>query len=250
MKFSMKTPGALLLAIALGSSFALFVYGYWLADIFPQGSRRLIAFALLSGAGATAGYYLLFGWLQLEFKALPVTQRWRAGGLSMLLGLILFLAGTSQWQNPNTYIDMFLPTHTLEIEIPEKETPRSLSISWFHTSLGDVPTSTIGFQGWAKEEDQLVLVSPSDNSFSWMGKTGEFVEVVFQARGNGRAILSCDGAEETVLISAGQVRYSCTPGVPWYASRAAVFLLGILNFAALGLALLLLDAWFVRVHSE
>jgi hypothetical protein len=240
MKFIRNTVVGFLLAVVLGASLGLFVYAYWLVDFFPVGSRRLVIIALLVGAVAIAGYFYLIRWLQSQLTPLTKRHRWQIVGFGLLMGLFLLFAGTTQWQTPNRYLDVFLPAHTLEIVVPAEDAPRTLSISWFHTALEDVSANEIDLRGWSVGDDHFTLEAPANNRFYWEGKTGEYLEVVFQVRGVGQATASCDGEEETVVLSLGQVRYRCNLDIPWYASRGAVLLLGMLSFAMLGISLVAL----------
>ena len=228
-----ETAGNLALAGVFGASLGLFVHGYWLADVFAVGSRSLLVFTILVGLLGMAGYSLLFGWLKRTFS-IPsgVSSIPGIAGISLLAGAFLLFTLTDRWQEPARYIDVFLPTHALEITIPPGQDLNGISIRWIKTSLGDVSYDAVVYEGWSLQGDELVLTNFADNQFRWVGKTGEEVQIVFDAPvKEGGVVLSWDGHAEPLQFTRKRNTYERSFAVPFFASGYLVLLLGILNFA-------------------
>jgi len=226
-----------LFALGTGIALGVFAFSYWLVDIFPLGSRRLLAFTLLIGLSGTAGYFFLFRWLRVQLAKFTTSERFQVIAWSLIIAPLLFFASTIQWQKPALHVNFFLPMHRLEIFIHPESAPEEISLTWFRTSLGDVSYDEFIYQGWERKDNRFFLCAPSEGSLFWTGRTGEEVEIIFQATGDGEASLLWDGREETLSFHAGQVRYSRSLKMPWYASREAVLFFGGVFFFFLSLAL-------------
>ena len=235
-------------ALLFGASLGLFVHGYWLIDLFSVGSKSLLFFTFVAGLIGVTGYILLFRWLTSVFHELSSLQKVGVVGTSLLVGAFLFFTVTENWQKPARYISLFLPTHTLEISIPDEQNAGEISIVWITTSLGDTSYDTIAYEGWELKKDRLVLTNISDNHFRWAGKTGEQVQIVFESPSrSGKAFLSWDGQEETLQLSKKKNSYVHPFDIPFYASHGWTLLLGIMNFALLSLPLCFL-VWRKRME--
>lgn len=238
---------SLIFTIPCGLSLGIFIYGYWLTDLFPVESRRLYYFAIITTLLCITGYFLLFRWMKDHLTSLSRTQWAGFIGSSILIGTILFFAATDRWQKSGQYLVMFLPTHTLQISVPPTESPNTISLLWFSTSLGEVSFDTIEYKGWKREKDGLVLTDPSNNQFRWMGKTGDEVQIVLQSSlQNGNTVISWDGQEEMLSLREKKYTYLHTFDVPYRASRELILLLGLLNFMILSFPLCL-SIWEKRL---
>ncbi len=227
--------------IILGIGFGLFINGYWLMDRFPAESRQLLLIIILAILLASAGYFILLGWMRAYFAVLSLFQRSGLIGSSILIGAILFFGGTDQWRSYPRYVTLLLPSHKLQVSILPAEPPGEISLTWFNTSLGDVSYDAMSYKGWKKHGDQLVLQNPSDNALSWSGKTGEKNQLVFSSSlRDGKAVISWDGQEETINLSSEKNNYVHTFSIPFFASHTLVLILGIFNFVVLSLAFSLL----------
>ncbi|MFT3892193.1 MAG: hypothetical protein QM730_11210 [Anaerolineales bacterium] len=105
-------------AILFGASLGLFVHGYWLIDLFPVGSKTLLFYTLVVSALGVIGYILLFRWTAGVLQGVSNFHKAGIVGVSLLAGAFLFFTLTGNWQKPDRYISLLLPTHTLEISIP------------------------------------------------------------------------------------------------------------------------------------
>jgi len=223
--------------MVLGVGFGLFLNGYWLIDKFPAESRQLLFVTALASLLGMAGYSMLLRWMRDPSRALPIGQRLGLIGSSVLIGVILFFAGTNQWTSNPRYVTLFLPTHRLQISVFPAQPSGETDLTWFNTSLGDISYDSIHINGWKREDYQLVLQDPSNNSLSWTGKPGEMIQLIFRnSAPGGKAILSWDGQEETINLSSERTTYTHLFHIPFYAGRAFVLLLGIFNFVILSLA--------------
>ena len=229
----------------LGAAFGLFAAGYWLSDVLPVGSRLLALLTGLLAVGGAAACYLLLRWARCPFLRLSGLQQVALLGVSAAAGAALLFGGTSQWRSAAKYLPFFLPEHHVRISVVSGQTPSVLNgdfrILWFSTSLGDVSYGTLQLKGWKRVGDELMLEDPSSNSVEWKGRTGGNAELVFRGSGGDqKLLLSWDAVRETIDPGAGKFTYQKALAVPWYASRMLVLILGIISFAFLSSAVLLL----------
>ena len=242
-------------ALSAGIALGVFASSYWLIDIFPLESRKMIGFTLLISFVGTGGYFYLFRWLFAQLLLITRLRRIQIIVLSMLLGTFLFFASTAQWMEPALNINFLLPVHEFEIFIPPENAPEEVELIWFHTSLGDVSYNDIEYQGWERESKKLFLRDPSKNFFIWAGKSGEKIELTYQVTGNGSATLVWDGKEEITSLDTGLVNFRRSLEVPWYASREAILFLGIVFFFVISLSILVLiwpkrQAWKNKLEEK
>ena len=235
----------LYLAGALGVLSALFLYGYWLVDLLPVGSRLLVLLTVAAIILGAAFYYWLLLRSAAAFEALSASGRVLLLAVALLSGAALLFGGTSAWQAPARSVPFLLPVHRLEVKALEGAQSSGAALLWFNTSLGDVSYDTLQYRGWKRVGDQLVLQDASNNSVEWAGKTGAAVEMVWRQTGNTRLQISWDGVVQTLDSSGGKYTYSQAFAVPWYGSRAFVLALGVLVFASL-MAVLSLLIWDKR----
>ncbi len=235
------------LGLLFGIVFALFICGYWLAELFPPTSRQLIALTGLLAILGAAFYFAMWNWLWPLLRSLSRTGRALTAVSSVLAGIALLFGGTAGWQDPARYVTFLLPSHRLEVTASGAAAGSGIALDWFSTSLGDVSYDSMHLQGWKRAGDQLVLQDPAANSLEWTGKTGGSVELVWHKSGADALQLSWDGQAESIGVSSGKFTYSHAFAVPWYASRAFVLVLGALFFGSLVLALILL-LWSQRAR--
>jgi len=234
----------------LGVSLGVFIHGYWLIDVFPVDSRRLLYSTLLGSLLGMGGYFLLLRWIRNRLQGLPTFQQLRHVGSGILIGAFLFFTATDRWQEPSRYATLFLPPHTLQVSISPDQASGDVSILWINTSLGGISFDDVDFDGWKRETDRLVLTDFSKNSLNWEGKTGEEAQIVFQASAqNGNAVISWDGQEEGLPLAGKKYTYTRLFDVPFLASRGWILLLGAINFAVLCFPLYLL-VWEKRLEMR
>lgn len=230
-------------ALIFGISLGMFIHGYWLIDVLPVSGRRIVFSTVAVCAVGIIGYFFLLKWhIVPQLSKRTILQN---GGLiawSVLLGVILFLAGTSSWVLPKRFLTFLLPQHSLEINIHRSTESGSMELFWLTTSLGDVSYDAISYGGWQKRSDRLILVDGDNNYIRWTGKAGEQATIVLLTSSSGGVVdISWDGKQETWKISkTGRLTMTHDFSVPLYASRKMVMLLGILNFIVASLAVLLL----------
>lgn len=218
----------------LGLGWGFFIYGYWFTDIFPDGSRWVYFFTLVSTLLGILGYFFILRWVSPRLKDLSPTQKAGLVGASILIGTFLFFATTDRWELTPRYAPFFLPTHSLKISVPPTHDNSYISINWFNTSLGDVSYTAIEFNGWKREKDQLILTDPYRNQIRWSGKTGEKFQIVFQSSSNMREVhIAWDGKEESLNLSGRKNIYTHSFEVPYFASRTWILFLGVINFVFL-----------------
>ncbi len=233
------------LAGALGISFGLFAYSYWLVDLLPAASRLLALLTVLAMALGAAGYTLLLNWSAPRFVALAASSRLALLTAGFLSGVALLFGGTTGWLTPTRSIPFLLPIHRLQIQAAGATGDPGLALLWFKTSLGDVSYDTLHYSGWKRAGDELVLQNGEANGLVWTGRTGGSVEMVWRGSRNDSVEISWDGQATDLNPAAGKFTYSRSFAVPWYASRGLVIALGILVFVSLATALCLL-AWEKR----
>jgi len=237
----------LLPALVLGASWAIFLHGYWLIDLFPIDSRRLLLATLLMGLLGTAGYIVLFHFTGKLSSGISKTQLAGLIGASVLAGVFLFFAATDRWQAPTRYFTLLLPRQTVQISIPAGHEAGDISIAWINTSLGDISYDTVEYKGWKRESDKLILTDPANNNLLWSGKTGGNAQIIFEVPArSGNVIVSWNGQEEVLRFSAQKTTTVHSFDIPFYASRDLVLLLGVLNFIILCFPVCLL-VWKKRV---
>jgi hypothetical protein len=221
----------------LGIGFGLFLNGYWLIDKFPAGSKQLLLLTALAGLLGIAVYFLLAVWMRGHLSALSLPQRLGLGGAAILIGAVLFFAGTDQWRSNTRYITLLLPTHELRVSVIPADPPGETSLIWFTTTFGDISYDAIKYEGWKREGDRIILQDPTHNTLSWTGKPGEMTQLVFRSSlRNGKAVIAWDGREETLELSSEKNTYDHSFNIPFYAGRTLVLFLGIFNFMLLSFA--------------
>jgi hypothetical protein len=238
MKWNPKRNAWLLIpGVMLGIGFGSFLNGYWLIDKFPIDSRQLLFFTLAATLLGIAGYTMLLGWMRDRLAATTSSQKLGLIASAVLIGTILFFAGTDQWQTKPKYVTVLLPTHRLEISVPPAQPAGDIALIWFNTSLGDVSFDAINYKGWKREGDELVLQDPSNNMLTWSGKPGEEVQLVLRSSArDGEAVISWDGQDETLRLTSEKNSYSHAFDIPSYATRPLILGLGIFNFILLSFA--------------
>lgn len=231
----------LLPSAILGASCALFLYGYWLRDVLAVGDEQMLALTTAVATLAAAGYFLLLNWIVRSMALLTPGPRFALWLTGVPIAAFVLFGGTSNWISSNRYLDFLLPDHHLQLTaLPVDSAPGSRLV-WFNTSLGDVSYATIEARGWTRAGDELVVGDPSGNSLSWTGDVGDKVQMVFGgASSKVYLTLAWDGQAETVTLSKDKTEYTRAFAVPFYASKTAIMLLGLLTFYALALGLCVL----------
>lgn len=244
------------LALLLGTSFGVYINGYWLTDYFPAESRQALLITLLISLLAAAGHFWLLDWMWRSLAGWSALQRAGLFILGPSLAAFLFLGGTWGWLAADRYITFLLPRHHIRLSAMSALQPGSLALTWFSTSLGDVSYDTVDSHGWTRRGDQLVLERIPSNALNWAGPTGDAVRIVFRGgQPGGTVSFTWDGHEESLTLSEGTTNYVHEFGVPFYASSTFIILLGMLNFAVLCVSLLLLlhqkrEAWLPRLTDS
>ena len=234
---------AIVAAIVLGTSAALFINGYWLVDLVPIQSRQILLLTVLAAVLITAGYLPLIRWMRRRWVQLDRRGRFTLLTLGLLVAAFALFGGTSQWLESGRYISFLLPSHQLRIAAAPSVTPQGASLTWFNTSMGDVSFATLKGRGWLREGDQMVLAEAANNTLAWQGVTGERIQMVFDAAAAGGTVdVSWDGQEDELVLQRGKTSYEHAFAVPPYASRGFIIGLGLLNFLLLSIGLLLLVA--------
>jgi hypothetical protein len=235
------------LSLLLGVIFGFSVYAYWLIDIFPPASRRILLFTVFAGAMGTVGYYFLLElWLVPRFSQLTGAAKWKAAAWGIGIGLFLMFAGTSAWMSPSRYLIFLLPEESLEISVSSSSDANTsaTTVLWITTSLGDVSYDTIDYLGWRRKENQLVLDDRLNNSFNWTGRAGEKVSILFRkSPQSGKINISWNGERETIDLfsdSVGDYLYHHEFQIPFYASQPMALWLVSINFILAGCSLDLL----------
>ena len=236
---NIKNP-RLYLAIFLGMIFGLSVYAYWLIDILPPTSRWTFLFtALASVIAAAVLLFLIELWVVPHWSALTKFQDWLLPGLSILTGAFLIYSGTNAWKSSQRYLVFLLPNEQFEISVPASQNlpNHAVAIQLFSTSTGDISLNSIKYQGWEREGSLLVLVNEKNNSLEWTGKVGEQATIVFSTSAQGGVVqISSGGEEETINLlskTSGKYFYLQHFHIPFYASRAIVIVLGIVDCSVL-----------------
>jgi hypothetical protein len=229
-------------ALILGVSVGLSLYSYWLMDVLPVTGRKIVFFTAAACVAGTIGYFILLKrYIVPRFSNRTVVHNGRLGAWSVLLGTILFLAGTSSWVLPTRYLAFLLPQQSLEITAHHPVESAELELVWITTSLGDISYDAISYDGWQRKSDRLVLSDGDNNSIRWIGRTGGQVTIVLLASSPGGMVdVSWGGERETWELSKkGRLTLSHDFHVPFYASGTIVMLFGILNFIVITLAVLM-----------
>ncbi|MFN3741075.1 MAG: ArnT family glycosyltransferase [Anaerolineales bacterium] len=206
----------------MGGIVAVFVNGYLLDDGFALQSRAAIAVTVLAAGLGFGAAWFLYPWVEKQWQSLPPAQRWKLLGNSLLLGSLLFFGGTSRWlYGGSRYLRFLLPVHHLQLSV-STNSPGSLKVVWFTTTLGDISFDAMEGRGWQRKEDGLVLTAPSENSLEWRGKVGKWVKIVFESKERARAILNWNGYSETIELPRGRYVYSQSFPVPLVANGVLV----------------------------
>ncbi len=227
------------LALALGGSFGLLLYSYWLVDFLPPTSKAVLLYTVLAGLAGTAGYFALFA-----FSSVAAPDQMQLGSRlaliagSLLIGTYLAIAYLGGSASSSRYITFLLPRQSLRITVPApnnvNEVP--LAITRFTTSLGDVSYGSLQYRGWSRKGTDLVLVDPSNNRLEWSGRTGEAAAITFRSASPPMtADVDWNGTTQNIEIAAGgdgKVPASHSFAVPLYASRWFLLVLGVLDFSA------------------
>ncbi len=235
------------LSLLLGGIFGLSIYSYWLIDLFPPTSQRILLYTFLAALVGAVGYYALLDfWIVPRWRLLSKAEKRRAVVWGWLIGVLLMYGGTSAWTTPTRYLSFLLPKQTLEITarpLENGETPE-VRVLWISTSLGDVSFDEVTAQGWERRENQLVLTNPTDNFVQWKGRTGEDTLVLLNKSPQGGVITLSWNQDKEVLDlrsnTSDTFAYKRQFEVPFYASTAMVQALVLINFVLLGLAAYLL----------
>ena len=228
------------LAVLLGVSAAVFIYGYWLSGAFPAGSRQLLVLMLLIAAVAAVGYALLFEWARGALHALGGKETAILLLASAFLGTFAFFGGTAQWLKTGNYLAFLLPRHSLSISAPPSAGSGAVAIDWFTTSVGDISFDALNAKGWVHQGNALRLAGSGVNELAWKGATGDRAQLVLQSAKSGLAVdIEWDGARQSVALQKGKNTYDRVFLVPFYASGGMIEGLGLLNFMVLSAALLL-----------
>ncbi len=237
----------LITSIIMGIIFGISVYNYWLIDILPPASKRILIFTFLACLGGVFGYFILIKfWIFPRFEKLIKAQKWHFIWVSIFVGSILMLAGTNAWQSSSRYFRPFLPTSSLEISAspPENNKAPEVTILWISSALGDVSLETLTYQGWERKGNQIILTNPLDNVLKWEGATGANAFILFRKSPQaGKVNISWNGENEVVDLfseSKGDYVYEHSFQIPFYASTMFSFLLALLNFVFIGGAVHLL----------
>lgn len=227
-------------SMVLGAAAGLFLYGYWLTDLPPIGDEQVKAATLLISLMAAAGYFVLLIWATSSMETIPFGTRCGLAAVGIPVAAFLLFGGTSNWMSPDRYIAFLLPVHRLQLTVAPASSARGSALVWFSTSLGDVSYSTITAQGWRRVGDQMIVEDPNSNSLSWIGRVGDRVQLVMSGSSSDVQVnLAWDGRPETTPLSGDKTNYSRAFPVPFYASKAAILVLGWLAFYGLALALVI-----------
>ena len=100
--FLTKNSPIMPLALSLGTILALFISSYFRIEALPLGSKRFLAFTILTGSLGFVGYYFLLSWLRVQLKNIKKEERFQIVILSLVMGPLLFFATTSQWMEPDS----------------------------------------------------------------------------------------------------------------------------------------------------
>ena len=116
-----------------------------------------------------------------------------AGILSFLLVLALPLP---------RLLTIILPTHEIEISIPETNENSLFILKWFTTDIGDVSFSQFQKTGsWERTEEGLIHKGKEAATLSWKGKVGENSLILYQFESsNQNAKILQDGLNPTIII--------------------------------------------------
>ncbi len=253
-----------LFSYALGIAWGVFAYSYWLL-----GNSRLAGYrlgAVIAGIVVAASVFHFVGFNRLlcpYWKAHDKRHQFWLILASAGIGAWVFFMGTNAWNRPSGYLVPFLPHHRLEVvakvEQSGEQAP-SLLLTYFSTSLGEVPFSRVNYQGWErKDKYTLELTSWNANHLIWEGRVGEKISVDFMignfSRSGELVFKWDDGKEEKIELTRGKVHYSRRFNVPWFASKLALFALGAFLFGTLaafmyGFVAKHFSAWYRWVEDQ
>ncbi len=156
--------------------FATFCYIYYLQSV--TTARRETLAALVIWAALTPVVHLLLIRLVLPGLRGKTRSGRRAWLTVSALSGVLVCVVTVQ---PD-YIYVTLPKQSLWVDIPAGASDRTLTLQWFHTSLGDVSFAELQPEGnWERDERGFHFSGASRASFRWTGRTGESADLIFSA---------------------------------------------------------------------
>ncbi len=253
-----------LFSSVLGIGWGIFAHSYWLLSN-PRLTGRFLAIAIAGIVfAASIFHFLAFSRLLLPFwRTYGNRQRFWLILVSAGIGAWMFFVGTGAWDRPLGYLVPFLPRYRLELVVnadQQGEQDASLLLTYFSTSIGEVPFSKIHYRGWQRKDKYTLILTSWNNSYlSWEGRIGEKIFLDFVVNNFSRPaelILKwSDGKEESIKIAKGKIHYSRRFNVPWFASRSALFGLGIFLFgflAATGYVVVVKNysAWYQWVEGQ
>ena len=225
-------------ALCLGILTGLSTYCYWFIDIWPPTSKwSIVCTGLISLLAAFAFLFFIELWITPRLSEVSNPQKGFLLAISISFGAFVFFAGTSAWKAPERYPAFLLPNEKIEITASPSDHPAdtNIAIQWFSTSLGSVSFNSMKYQGWQRKGDLLMLANPVNNSLEWEGKTGDQISIVFSSSTHrGSLRIAVNGDDETFNLAAEtgkQHLYTHNFPVPFYASRTAVILVGLLDFS-------------------
>ena len=228
----------ILVSIFFGFIFTCAIHAYLLIDLFPITSRRLAFLTVfVFVAGLIASFFILKR-IRLFLSDHPELRTIKLIGISLVASVVFFIAGSDNWQQPHRYPTFLLPTNTIAIIYQGFSAPdRSISLTWFSTSVGEKSFDSMEKTGWEREGDQLILQDPASNQILWKGKTGEEITLVFSGLSQEREILvSINGTEDwqTFLPDASNEQiFTIHIPVLFFASRWIAAISTILSLAIL-----------------
>ncbi len=229
-------------SVVFGGAWGVFAHSYWLWGDSRWAGYRLGA--VIAGIVLVASVFHFIGFTNLlcpYWKAYDKKHRFWLILAGAGMGAWVFFVGTYGWNRPSRYLVPFLPRHRLEVvarieQSGEQDT--SLVLTYFSTSLGEVPFSQVNYRGWErKDKYTLELTSWNANHLIWEGRVGEKISMDFMIANLSRpgelVFKWDDGKEEKIELTRGKVHYSRRFNVPWFASRWTLFALGAFLFGIL-----------------
>ncbi len=253
-----------LFSSALGIAWGAFAHSYWLFGDSRWVGYRLVV--VIAGIVVAASVFHFIGFTRLLYpywKAYDKRHRFWLILAGAGMGTWVFFVGTYAWNRSSGYLIPFLPHHRLEVVAKVEqsgEQDTSLFLTYFSTSLGEVPFSQVNYRGWKrKDKYTLELTSWNANHLIWEGRVGEKISMDFMI-GNfsrpGELVFKWDdGKEEKIELTRGKVHYSRRFNVPWFASRLALFAWGAFLFGMLaafmyGFVAKHFSAWYRWVEDQ
>ena len=226
----------ILVSILLAITFSLFVYAYWLSDIFPPLSKRSFGVsALFFAADTLINYLVLTRIIRPTLTNLPNSIRLKGISIALILSASLFWFGLEGQMPESRFLTFLLPRQTLEINVPQNQPENfsTASITWLKTSVAEVSFNSFHREGWERIGDELVLTDLDNNALLWNGPTGSETTLVFKTSPkSGDLIVSWNGNTKTVELFSedeGELIFNTPMRVPFYASREMLIIFGLLN---------------------